>query len=102
MTFEELKEKIELWSKERNLHEADPTKQMLKLLEETGELASGIAKNNDELIKDSLGDTLVVLIILSQQLKLDLVGCLEMAYDEIKNRKGKTINGVFVKESDYE
>ena len=100
MKFEKLKEKIELWSKERNLDKAEPAKQMLKLLEETGELASGIARSNSEVIIDSLGDVLVVLIILSQQLDLDLVACLEVAHNEIKDRQGKTVNGVFVKEGD--
>lgn len=93
-------ELIKEWSVERNLHQAEPAKQMLKLIEETGELASGIAKDNQDVIKDSLGDVLVVLVILSQQLGFDLQECLEYAYDEIKNRKGKTVNGVFVKESD--
>lgn len=101
MTFEKLKEKIELWSKERNLDKAEPTKQMLKLLEETGELASGIARSDNEVIIDSLGDVLVVLIILSQQLDLDLVECLQAAHNEIKDRQGKTVNGVFVKKEDF-
>jgi NTP pyrophosphatase (non-canonical NTP hydrolase) len=73
---------------------------MLKLIEEVGELASGIAKDNRDVQVDSIGDIFVVLTILSQQLNLDIEKCVESAYNEIKERKGKTINGVFVKESD--
>ena len=49
---------------------------------------------------DGIGDTFVTLIILSQQLGLDPKECLEMAYNVIKGRSGKTVNGVFVKKED--
>lgn len=93
-------EKVEMWFFDRGLQNADPNKQMLKLFEEVGELASGMARNDTELIVDSVGDTLVVLIGLCMQLDLDITESLEIAYNEIKDRKGKLINGVFVKESD--
>ena len=47
-----------------------------------------------------MGDIFVTLIILCDQLNLDLVDCLARAYEKIKDRKGKTINGVFIKEGD--
>src|SRR5699024_183930 len=59
--------KVEQWFIDRNLHTADPNKQMLKLFEELGEVASGMARNDLEEIKDGIGDTLVVLIGLSMQ-----------------------------------
>jgi len=96
----DLVEKVESWADDRGLSSCDPAKQMLKLMEESGELAAGIAKANEPLIRDSLGDVLVVLIILSNQLGYDIETCLALAYDEIKDRKGKMIDGVFVKESD--
>jgi NTP pyrophosphatase (non-canonical NTP hydrolase) len=92
--------KIKQWSIDRNLDKAQPAKQMLKLIEEVGELASGIAKDNRDVQVDSIGDIFVVLTILSQQLNLDIENCVESAYNEIKERKGKTVNGVFVKQSD--
>ena len=95
-----MQDKIKQWFIDRNMQEADPSKQMLKLVEECGELASGIAKDKPEVIKDSLGDIVVVLIGLSLQLNLDYDECVAFAYNEIKDRKGKLINGVFVKESD--
>lgn len=97
---ESLFEKIKKWSIDRNLHEADPCKQMLKLTEETGELAEGIAKNRPIQIEDSIGDIVVVLTVLSLQLGLDIEECMRIAYNEIKDRKGEMVNGVFVKESD--
>lgn len=91
---------IKRWAINRGLDKAEPSKQMLKLIEEVGELASGIAKGKKDLIIDSLGDIYVVLYILSIQLKLDFETCVEIAYDEIKDRKGIIKNGVFVKEKD--
>jgi len=93
-------DKIKHWAIERNLHTGEPSKQMLKLMEEVGELASGLAKNNQPLIKDSIGDIYVVLTILAMQQSLNIIDCIKSAYEEIKDRKGKLINGVFIKEGD--
>lgn len=95
-----LTKKIKRWAIERNLNTADPAKQTIKLGEEFGELCQGIAKGNIEQVKDSIGDMYVVLTILSMQLDLDIEECIKLAYEEIKDRKGKMVNGVFVKESD--
>lgn len=101
MNFEELQELVIDWAYERNIIDVKKTpKQFMKVTEELGELAEGINKDNQGQIEDSLGDILVTLIILSRDLNVDLLDCLRGAYNVIKNRKGKTINGVFVKESD--
>ena len=91
---------IEQWAIDRGLHTADPSKQMLKLMEEVGELAEGLAKDNPDAIQDAIGDAYVVLTILSMQLGMDIRQCVKMAYNEIKDRTGRMVNGVFVKESD--
>ena len=156
-----LEGKVQQWFIDRNLHEANPIKQFLKLMEESGELFEGIAKDKPELIYDALGDIQVVMIGFEQQIKnsaqisanqqelelllmvsslgniaqklyshvchnetqtpliksdlmfLDSVistislynettseKCLDEAYEVIKDRKGKMIDGVFVKEED--
>lgn len=161
MNNTELESKVQQWFVDRNLHETNPVKQFLKLMEESGELFEGIAKDKPELIYDALGDIQVVLIGLEQQINngaqisankqelelllmvsslgnisqklyshvchnetqtpliksdimfLDSVinsvslfngtnteNCLQIAYDAIKDRKGKMIDGVFVKEED--
>ncbi len=103
MNFEELHEAIIQWAEDRNMIKKDRLTvlaQFAKVSEEQGELSAGINKNDREKIEDSLGDILVTLIILSRDLNVDLLDCLRGAYNVIKNRKGKTINGVFVKESD--
>lgn len=87
------------WAHDRNLIKGStPQAQMLKLTEEMGELASGVAKQNTPLIIDSLGDCMVVLTILAAQYDLDLRDCFEAAYQEIKDRKGRMVDGVFVKD----
>ena len=63
----ELIEKVEQWSKDRNLHTADPNKQRLKLWEEFGELNASMARNDREGAIDAIGDMLVVMIIYCQQ-----------------------------------
>lgn len=100
MNLNELTHKIEQWAIDRKLDEAQPEMQYMKLGEEVGELAEGLNKGNIDQIIDSIGDVYVVLTILSMQMDLDIRDCIVASYDEIKNRRGKTINGVFVKESD--
>lgn len=100
MNLNKLTENIEQWAKDRNLDIADPSKQTLKLGEEFGELCQGLVKSNFDQVIDSIGDMYVVLTILSMQLGVDLGYCAQVAYDEIADRKGKMINGVFVKEED--
>ena len=93
-------EKIEQWAKARNLHAQDPKIQLSKLMEESGELAKAILKNDKIEQIDAIGDVTVVLIVLSLQLGLDYKECVKSAYDVIKDRKGKMIDGVFVKEEE--
>jgi uncharacterized 18.2 kDa protein in rep-hol intergenic region len=170
MKGKELIGKIAQWAKDRNLIlGSTPQKQFIKLMEEFGELCAGIARNDKEKIKDSIGDCGVVIIILIEQLKvnqfnleiafraknyevvksevlclrassvlgsasdllmymtssdskykladflcrftyyisrislnfgLNFESCLISAYNEIKDRKGKMVDGVFVKEED--
>lgn len=159
MKLQKLITNVQQWSTDRGLDKADSKKQMLKLYEEFGELASGIAKRNKEVVKDSIGDVVVVLIILAQQQGVRLISdfelsheniskenvvleaseyigavsnfvkrnlkceghivylitylqriakdeglkfedCLSQAWNEIKDRKGKLIDGVWVKEED--
>ena len=151
---------IENWAEARNLIEGStPKKQFIKLMEEFGELCAGIARNDKEKIKDSIGDCFVVTVIikcqfgtnlffhhvslnknvdvslilarvardaalisksdLSAQVKLEIIcgivshlmdvsflldvdfeSCVQAAWDEIKDRKERMIDGVFVKEGD--
>lgn len=94
-----MKEKIIEWAKERNLLlPENATKQTLKLTEEVGELASAILKQDRHEQIDAIGDIQVVLIILCEQLGIDKDEALETAYNVIKNRKGKTVNGTFIKQ----
>lgn len=95
-----LLDKIRQWSDERKLYRLDPKAQMCKLVEEVGELANGLNKNKSDVIKDSIGDIIVVLVVMCTQLDLDITECINLAYETINKRKGKIINGIFVKEED--
>lgn len=168
--MQQLIKQIEQWAEERNLIKGStPQKQMLKLIEEFGELCAGIARNDKEKIEDSIGDCGVVIIILTKQLNASNLGvitaykaadfstenseficlrassvlgsassllmymtssdsksrladillrfiyyiskialnfglnfesCLISAYNQIKDRKGKMVDGIWVKEED--
>lgn len=100
MTFDNLIENVQLWAQNKDiLKPENAPKQLMKVMEELGETAGAIAKNKatDE-IMDGIGDTFVTLIILAYQLGLEPSACLEAAWNEIKDRKGNTVNGVFIKE----
>lgn len=99
MDINTLIEKVELWANARNLiNGSDSKNQFHKLIQECGELSDSICKQRDA--SDDIGDILVVLIILCRQLGLDITECLEIAYEDIKDRKGIMIDGVFIKEQD--
>lgn len=101
MKFEELKQNVELWAYDKNLIHSDYRfKQFEKVVEEVYELKEEIIEDNLDNMKLEMGDCLVTLIILSKQLGIDIVDCLEQAYNKIKFRRGKTIDGNFVKEED--
>ena len=99
MNFTQLIQATIEWGNQRGLiQERNASRQMLKVMEEVGELAGSLAKNKRDETIDAIGDSLVTIIILSAQLGLDPTECLQTAYNEIANRKGKTVDGVFVKE----
>lgn len=166
--LQKLIKNIEQWAEARNLIEGStPKKQFIKLMEEFGKLCSGVSKNKIDVVKDSIGDCFVVMVILAAQRKkdemrqadevatftepygnnkvdiedhlieslyvlhrlshelsshanisvlfmscfvqllevahhfdLDIHDCVKAAWDEIKDRKGRMIDGVFVKEGD--
>lgn len=100
LTVNESVHKVEEWAKERNLDIADPHKQILKIVEEIGEISSALARDNMDELKVEIGDGVVTLIILAMQLDMDILDCLDDAYNKIKNRKGKTVNGIYIKEAD--
>lgn len=109
MNFEELKIKVEEWANDKDLlHSENAEKQFLKFIEEVFEFKSemdlihilgGNELNSHDMMLE-MGDIFVTLIILCNQLGIDPVECLEMAYKKISKRKGKTVNGLFVKEED--
>jgi NTP pyrophosphatase (non-canonical NTP hydrolase) len=92
------KENVINWAKDKGLIKPEnSSKQFIKTVEELGEVASALAKGNKEGFIDGIGDVVVTLIILAEQNGLDIEDCLEHAWNEIKDRTGKTVNGVFIK-----
>lgn len=125
MTFEKLQELVLNWADDKDLiDEENADKQFMKFIEEVFEfktemdilynyrkyyrdrgicIPSNHRAEHERITKKAMvemGDILVTLIILCEQLHLDPVECLDMAYKKISKRKGKTIDGVFVKEED--
>lgn len=99
--MKELEVKILNWANKKGiLFKENSKNQLLKSFEEMGELSSALLKNDINKIKDSIGDVLVTLIILSEAQETNIEECLNIAWNEIKNRTGKTINGIFLKEGE--
>lgn len=91
---------IRSWAEERGIYaKGDPKTQYVKLIEEVGELAKAILKDDKKEQIDAIGDSIVVLTNLAHLLGFKVEDCIDAAYDEIKNRKGSMQNGTFVKNS---
>jgi len=87
------------WHYDRNLIGGSTDKdQFLKLMQECGELSDNICKSNNFDIADDIGDIMVVLINIAERNGLSLEQCLSVAYNDIKDRKGIMVDGIFVKE----
>ena len=88
------------WAATRGLYnEGNSTTQYVKLQEEAGELAKALLKKDKPEIIDAIGDIVVVLTNLAHLEGVSIEDCIDAAYTEIANRKGKMINGTFVKQS---
>ena len=86
------------WADNRGLYDKGDTKtQYCKLIEEAGELGRAILKDNHVEFVDAIGDMVVVLTNLAYLGGTNIEICIDSAYKEIKNRKGKMKNGTFVK-----
>lgn len=87
------------WHRDRNLIEgSDDKSQVLKVIQEVGELSDNVCKGKD--VKDDIGDIVVVLLNICERQGVSLKDCLYQAYDDIKDRRGRMVDGVFVKEAD--
>jgi len=90
---------IREWADERGLYDnGDPKTQALKLVEEVGEIARAILKDDTEEVIDGIGDAVVVLTNLAELIGAPIEMCIDEAYDVISKRTGKMVNGTFVKD----
>lgn len=104
----ELIENVKNWAEVRGLKEQDPSIQWMRVTEEVGEIRDALIKPDavlkegkfatiEDALKDGIGDSIVTLIVLAYQLDLDVEECLQVAYDEIKDRQGEIVNGTYIK-----
>jgi NTP pyrophosphatase (non-canonical NTP hydrolase) len=102
MSYADVEIKIIQWAEARKIiPNSNPESQLLKAVSEMGELADATIKNDKEAIVDAVGDVMVCLINYCALQDLNLVNCMQVAYDQIKNRRGTLLpNGVFRKDSD--
>ena len=102
MTQAYKEQEIICWGFDRNLigptGEATMIGQYRKTHEEVGEILEGIELCDIGMIKDAIGDTYVTLVLQAEMWGLTMAECIDAAWDEIKDRKGRMQNGVFVKE----
>lgn len=99
MNTEQLIDRIIQWGEDRNLIKGStPERQVKKTQEELDELKEAIGEENGEAIIDGIGDVAVTLILIAAQFGFRFEDCIAAAYEEIKDRKGRLIDGLFVKE----
>jgi NTP pyrophosphatase (non-canonical NTP hydrolase) len=99
MKYYKLENRVLSWAKSKGILEhAEPINQGLKTLEEVNELLVAIVNDDQEEVKDALGDILVTIIIGAELQGLNLTECLETALNVIEKRNGKMINGQFLKD----
>jgi len=92
---------IRSWATDKGIYEkGDARTQYLKLMEESGELAEALLKNDKAEIQDSIGDMIVVLTSIAKFEDMFIEDCIKSAYDVIAKRTGKMVNGTFVKDAD--
>ncbi len=97
--MENLIKDVVAWGNDKGIIKKENSyKQFAKVVEEVAEIGAALNHDDKEELIDALGDSVVTLIILAADNGLDLKYCLQTAYDVIKGRKGKTVNGVFIKE----
>ena len=98
-SFYELSLYVIKWAEESGIfNDGDPLAQLDKTQEELNETIQAV-KDGDHLeIADGIGDMLVTIIIATRMLELDPTTCLDQAYNEIKDRTGKMVDGKFVKD----
>lgn len=122
MEYEELSKLVVEWGKSKGiLDSSTPLRQLDKTQEELDETREALEKLNnfdyqrdlmEDLgmltsnkqdilaeVKDGIGDMLVTIILLSEMVGFDTTYCLEAAYDVIKSRTGKMVDGQFVKDN---
>lgn len=100
MSYRELELDVIRWGEARGIvQNSTPLAQARKTNEELMELFDAIKSDDREGMIDAYGDILVTLIMGCAIADIDLVSCLKVAYNEIKDRKGYlNADGVFVKE----
>jgi NTP pyrophosphatase (non-canonical NTP hydrolase) len=92
---------IRSWAKQRGLYDkGNAHTQYVKLMEEAGELAQSLLKQDKPEIQDAIGDMVVVLTNLAHIEGFTIEDCIDAAYTQIASRTGKMINGTFVKDED--
>jgi len=95
----ELFEKVRQWGRDKGIvFDGNETRQMLKTVEEVGELASALSKYKPEEIRDAYGDIIVTVIVGAACQGINAEDCLQEAYDVIAKRTGKSVNGTFVRD----
>lgn len=94
--MKQLIKKIQEWGRAKGIN--DPYKQALKTMEELGELSGSLLKGKRDEEIDAVGDIVVCLAIYCDIQGIDIEEATQLAYDTIKGRTGKNVDGVFVKD----
>jgi NTP pyrophosphatase (non-canonical NTP hydrolase) len=91
--------KIREWALTKGIYnKSDSFAQYSKLMEENGELGEALMRRNKDEIVDAIGDMIVVLTNIAHLEGYYIEDCIESSYNVISKRKGKMVDGLFIKE----
>lgn len=95
-----LTERTLAWAERTGIADLAPHKQLLKTMEELGEVAGALVRGKEDELKDGIGDVFVTIAIVARQAGLSIEDCVQMAVETIEPRKGLVVDGVFIKYED--
>jgi len=98
--FKKLEKLVLKWANQRGLLEEDSDiyMQAVEGASKMVKLCDAICEDDWSEQCDAIGDVMITLIILANQLDMNLRECLKCSFNSISERTGETKNGVFIKD----
>lgn len=95
-----LTKKIKAWAEKNGVNTLSTRTELLKVVEEVGEISSALSRNRRDEVIDAIGDVYISLVNFATSSGVDIADCIECAYEAIKDREGVILDDNFIKSED--